>query len=225
MIVNKLKGLMFLGVSCLLLWSCGKDNYDAPSSTISGFVTYQGKPLQLKGTDQAIQLQLYQMGYELNDHIPVYVNQNGEFNVKTFDGNYKLITRDNNGPWENSQDTLDITLNGSQADLKLEVTPYFWVNSSEITLEGDNVLKAILEAEKIIAEAEVDYIMVLVNNTQFVDNQTNVFRKDIQGEELSLEFKEQLGDLADKHPSLFARVGILAKGSDQAIYSEVVKLK
>ena len=113
-----------------MLWSCGKDNYDAPSSTISGFVTHQGKPLQLKGTDQAIQLQLYQMGYELNEHIPVYVNQNGEFNVKTFDGNYKLITRDNNGPWENSRDTLDITLNGSQADLKLEVTPYFWINSS-----------------------------------------------------------------------------------------------
>lgn len=44
--------------------SCTKDNYDAPESTLMGRIVYKGEPLQLRGTSEAIQLQLYQDGYE-----------------------------------------------------------------------------------------------------------------------------------------------------------------
>ena len=40
--------------------SCTKDNYDAPESTLMGRIVYKGEPLQLRGTSEAIQLQLYQ---------------------------------------------------------------------------------------------------------------------------------------------------------------------
>ena len=38
--------------------SCTKDNYDAPESTLMGRIVYKGEPLLLRGTSEAIQLQL-----------------------------------------------------------------------------------------------------------------------------------------------------------------------
>ena len=89
--------------------SCGLDNYDAPESLLQGKIVYQGRPLGLRSTSGAIQLQLYQDGYAKRDPIPVYVNQEGEFSAKLFEGDYKLVTRDGNGPWVNSRDTLEVS--------------------------------------------------------------------------------------------------------------------
>ena len=57
--------------------SCGLDNYDAPESKVYGRVVYNGEPVGVRGTGEAVQLQLYQDGYELRNPIPVYVSQDG----------------------------------------------------------------------------------------------------------------------------------------------------
>ena len=64
-VISKIISMVLLLV---IFTSCGKDNYDAPESTLSGTVTYQGTALQLRGTGEAVQLQLYQDGYAKHAH-------------------------------------------------------------------------------------------------------------------------------------------------------------
>src|SRR5690606_41577865 len=81
----------------LMAGGCGFDNYDEPQSKLFGRVTYNGEALGVRGTGEAVQLQLYQDGYELRNPISAYVAQDGTFEATLFDGEYKLVTRDNNG--------------------------------------------------------------------------------------------------------------------------------
>ena len=78
-------------VLSLLFIACGKDNYDEPTSTISGTVSYKGKPIGVRGTGEVVKLQLYQEGFQLKAPVQVYVGQDGSFKVKIFDG----VIRDN----------------------------------------------------------------------------------------------------------------------------------
>src|SRR5690625_3831085 len=98
----------------LLSVGCGLDNFDEPKSLLQGKIVFQNRQVGLRGTGGAVQLQLYQEGYDLNDHINVYVNQKGEFQALLFDGTYKLITRDKNGPWVNSRDTTFVDVMGNK---------------------------------------------------------------------------------------------------------------
>ena len=85
---------IFSVILLLVLFSgCGKDNFDAPESKLVGRVTYQGQALNLRGTGEAVQLQLYQDGYEKNDPISVFVGLDGTFSALLFDGEYRLTTR------------------------------------------------------------------------------------------------------------------------------------
>ena len=70
---------IFSVILLLVLFSgCGKDNFDAPESKLVGRVTYQGQALNLRGTGEAVQLQLYQDGYEKNDPISVFVGEHAD---------------------------------------------------------------------------------------------------------------------------------------------------
>lgn len=206
--------------------ACGFDNYDEPKSTLQGKITYNGEALQLRGTGEAIQLQLYQDGYELRDNIKVYVKQDGTFQATLFDGEYKLVTRNNNGPWVNTRDTTIVNLKGS-TDVELKVTPYFTISNENLNLNG-SVLNAAFNVNKIVNTAEIDYVLLLVSKTNFVDDVVNLQRKDFGGQQagalnLSMDLTGNKEFAAAKY--LYARVGVRAKGSDQAIYSNVVQLK
>ena len=110
-------------LATLVLTSCRKDNYDEPESFIKGRVVYQGEPLQLRG-NEAVRLQLYQRGYEKHDPVDVFVNQNGEFSICIFDGQYQLITKAGNGPWTSEgSDTTQINLRGRSVQ-DVEVVPF-----------------------------------------------------------------------------------------------------
>ena len=119
-----IKILSFFVLMIVVLSGCRKDNYDEPESFITGRVVYQGRPLQLKGNEGVV-LQLYQSGYELHDPFNVHVNQNGEFSICIFDGQYQLITKAGHGPWTSEgRDTIYIDLNG-YANVDVNVQPYW----------------------------------------------------------------------------------------------------
>lgn len=216
--------IVILGIS-LIFTACGLDNYDAPKSTLRGRITYKGETLGLRGTGEAVQLQLYQDGYELRDNIPVYVGQDGTFEALLFDGEYKLVTRNQNGPWVNSRDTTVINLKGSTS-IDVEVTPYFTISDANISLNGSE-LKGNFTVNKIVETAEIEYVMLLVSKTNFVDDVSNIARKDFNDKEpgtvnLSMTLSD---DVMNKSKALFGRVGVRTKGADQAIYSEVIRLR
>ena len=156
--------------------SCTKDNYDAPESTLMGRIVYKGEPLQLRGTSEAIQLQLYQDGYEKHDPINVFVGQDGVYSAKLFDGEYKMVTRDHNGPWVNSRDTTIIQVKGNTTH-DVEVTPFYTISNADISLAG-NTVKANFTINK-VAGTKIDRIILLMNTTNFVDDVWhNILRAD-----------------------------------------------
>lgn len=218
---------MLLFPAIVAVSSCGLDNYDAPESKLHGRVVYNGEPIGVRGTGEAVQLQLYQDGYELRDPIPVYVTQDGTFEAKLFDGEYKLVTRDNNGPWVNDRDTTVVSVNGT-ANVDVEVTPFFTLSNVQLSLNGSSV-DASFQINDITEDREIDYVMILVGKTSFVDDVSYTIRSDMEDLPVGSTITEAL-DLADNGDfqsgsPLFARVGLRPVGKDQSIYSQVVRLR
>lgn len=223
-----MKHIIYLLLFFWWLTGCGLDNYDEPSSTLSGQITYEGEPVRLRGTGEAVQLQLYQDGYELDAPIPVYVKQDGSFEAELFDGVYKLVTRDQNGPWLNSRDTTLVTLDG-HTQISLEVTPYFTISDVSLTLEGEARLRGSFTIGRVSPDARVEYAMLLIAKTTFVDDVVNLERIDISdpaaGSSIQLSLDASGNENVVNSKALFARVGVRTVGADQAIYSEVVQVR
>ena len=214
-------------ISLLIIFSgCGKDNYDEPESTLTGKITYNGEAINVRGTDERVRLQLYQDGYDKHDPIEVFVGQEGTFSAKLFNGEYKMVTRNNNGPWVNTRDTTLITVNGSTT-IEFKVTPYFTISNAEISLSG-NTMNASLTINRIVATAEIDRVILLLNSTTFVDDGFNVLRKDFTGNDVKtgqVNYTAELNEKALNAKFLFGRICVWTKGADQGIYSQVFKLK
>ncbi|MBP3519305.1 MAG: DUF3823 domain-containing protein [Parabacteroides sp.] len=218
---------IFSVILLLVLFSgCGKDNFDAPESKLVGRVTYQGQALNLRGTGEAVQLQLYQDGYEKNDPISVFVGQDGTFSALLFDGEYRLTTRDGNGPWVNSHESVTVNLNG-HAEVNLEVTPYFTISNEQLSVSG-SAMNASFTINQIVPDAKISRVMLLLSKTQFADDVNNLFRQDfsdVTPGSVNLSANISGNTEIAKAKALYARVGVLANGADQAIYSPVVRLK
>jgi hypothetical protein len=211
-----------------LLAGCGKDNYDEPTSTLTGRIVYQGEPLQLKGTNESVRVQLFQDGYDFRTPLDVFVSQDGSFSAKLFDGHYKLVTRDGNGPWLNTRDTTEVELRGT-ASVDLEVTPYFTISNSSISLSG-NVMNTSFTINQIVDAAQIDRVMLLLNTTTFVDEVANVVRAEFTGDDVQVGQMALNVDFSDEPDAvngraLFGRICVWPSGSDQGIYSPVVRLR
>ena len=218
--------ILSMGLFLVTILSCGKDNYDEPTSTLTGKIVYNGEVLQVRGTGEAVRLQLYQDGYALKNAIDVFVGQDGTFSAKLFDGEYKLVTRDNNGPWVNTRDTTIINLRGS-TNIDVNVTPYFTISGSQISLSG-NTMNASFTINQIVADAKISRVVLVLSKTQFADDVNNLFRKDFS--DVSTGPVNLSADLSGNNDvanakALYGRVAVHTDGADQAIYSPIVKLK
>lgn len=230
-IMKQHKYYLILTLVVFVITSCGLDNYDAPQSTLRGKITYNGEALGLRGTGQAVQLQLYQDGYELKNNIPVYVKQDGTFEALLFNGKYKMVTRDKNGPWVSTRDTIHFDLNGDTF-VEVKVIPYFTISNAQVSFNGTQLTGG-CKINQIVKDKKINYIAIFVNGTTFVDEQSNLFYIPPRTTTLdNVTFAFDISMLNDqqkatfnKQKALFARIGVKAEGADQAIYSEVFRLK
>ncbi|MCD8269824.1 MAG: DUF3823 domain-containing protein [Parabacteroides sp.] len=157
----------------------------------------------------------------------VFVGQDGTFSAVLFNGEYKLVTKDGNGPWVNKRDTVTINLN-KHSEVNLEVVPYFTISNKQLTVSGSTMV-ASFTINQIVETASISRVMLLLSKTQFADDVNNIFRQDIT-ENLSagtVSFNADISGNADvpKAKALYARVGVLANGANQAIYSSVIRIK
>ncbi|MCD7931254.1 MAG: DUF3823 domain-containing protein [Tannerellaceae bacterium] len=220
-----IKSIFSLFLLLVLLTGCGKDNYDAPDSLLTGRVVYEGEPIQVRGSDERVRLQLYQDGYDYRTPIEVFVTQDGSFSALLFDGEYKMVTRDNNGPWVNSRDTTLVTVKGN-THVDMEVTPYFTISNADITL-ANNVITAKFDITRIVDTAEMDRVILLAGQTAFVDDDYKVLRVDWTDnlQTGTVTYTAELNDEAKEAVVLNGRVCIWTRGADQGIYSPIFKLK
>jgi len=212
-------------VSLFLLFSvfaCGKDNYDAPKSVLSGRVTYNAASLGVRGSNQSVYLQLWQDGFPLRSAINMYVTQDGSFSAKLFDGKYKLITTNGNGPWANSTDTVSIDVRGNTT-IDYHVKPYYMMRNITYNVQG-NILKASFDIETIDASRAIDFVTLLVNDTKFVDLGQYTYKTEktgINGGHVELEL--DIKDFLAKSGAVYARVGLRINGITEALYDSSPK--
>lgn len=221
-----LKNIFAVILLAVCLTGCGVDNYDAPKSQLKGQISYNGKALQVRGTGGAVQLQLYQDGYQKTDPITVYVGQDGSFSAMLFDGQYKLKTRSGNGPWKSMTEPIIVDVKGG-ANVNLELTPYFTIADEQLNVTADSYT-ATFNVAAVAEGAQISRVSLLLSKTQFCDEQNNILRKDFSDvapgtitRTVSLTGNATVA--AAK--AVYARVGVLAKGADQAIYSSVVRIR
>lgn len=215
--------------------SCEKDNYDAPSSQLTGRITFNGEPLFIR---QGISvLQLYQPGFELRNPIAVNVKQDGSFSSLLFDGDYQLIRVSGNGPWENNTDTIPVKVNGSTT-IDVPVTPYFTLSDINFSLVNDS-LKASFKINKQSPTRQLERVYLVVGKTQLVDNLINVNPASQQnpdpngslaGTNLDLSQTIRLSHTLNAvtftpHPHLFARIAVKTVGFNEMNFSDVFQIR
>ena len=229
----KLHYIIFL-ICFAAIFSCKKDNYDAPSSTLSGKLVYNGEGFGLE-KDQ-VPFQLYQYGFGKVGPIGSSFTQEGTYSAVLFDGEYKLIVPNGQGPflWKQTTagqpDTVIVNLKGSQV-LDLEVTPYYLIKGSQISAAGGNV-NATFKTEKIINDAnakDIENVTLYINKTQFVSPGNNIANAGIGGSAITdpnnIALTVAIPSITPTQNYVFARVGLKIAGVEDRIFSPLVKVQ
>lgn len=208
-----------------LFAGCEKDNYDAPSSTLTGRVVYQDQPLGVRS--DGVQLELWQPGFQLFTKIPIYVAQDGTFSASLFDGNYKLTRLKGNGPWADNTDTINIEVRGGTT-VDVPVDPYFVVRNVNIQRSGTAV-NATFNLQRVNTTKNLEYVRLYLGQTLITDQVRNDASATIAGNtnpDLSQPITMTLnvtGSLASKD-FVFARIGVKTEGVAELLYSQPVKI-
>ena len=221
--------LLFISFTIALV-SCELDNFHKPESVLSGRFVYNEQPLQLRGTagdwDNMIYAYQYGPAYENIGGINIYCNSDGEFRNLMYNGNYKLVLRQDRGPWIPMKDTIEVSISGNY-NLDIEVTPYFIITQCDITYHN-NVVKVKCQIDKIVEDAQIQDVVLYISSTKLVDNVAKIAEKsfaNISPGITEFEFDLTNNGITDAAHYLFARVGVRAINTNEYIFSEIQKLR
>ncbi|MEO6721684.1 MAG: DUF3823 domain-containing protein [Ferruginibacter sp.] len=217
---------------CASVASCKKDNYDAPESKLSGRIVYKGEPIGVENFQ--VPYELYQFGFGKVGAIGSSFGQDGSFSAKLFDGQYKLIIPNGQGPFKWKQtsagdpDSVVINLHGSQT-LDLDVTPYYMIRTPQLTAAGGKV-SATFKIEKIVVDATakpIENVVLYINKTQFVSGGDNIERAEIAGSAITdpnnVSLQVNIPATIPTQNYVFARIGLKIEGIEDRIFSPVQK--
>ncbi len=228
--------LLFLPVCLLMSCSTEIDNWDYPSSKVSGQFLYKGQPMQLMATASdatgSNMLQLHQTGEGwIQGFVKVFSREDGTYTINAFDGDYYLNLTPGRGPWVPNTDTLRFTLRGEEKNVNFEVTPYFWLSNYTSSYK-DSVFTATFNVEQVVSTAVMERTVIQLTPTAIVDNTSKAleraFTNVVPGTNtLTLNLKTLSNSEKTnlrKTGFLFARVGIKTRNVSDLIYSKTVQL-
>jgi len=226
--MKKLKFIFTLLVATAIFASCDWDNYDEPESFLKGTIVYNGEPINVSYND--VNFQLWEPGWELSYPIDVVIDQDGTYSALLFNGSYKLVFPDGQGPFRTvGADTLDVNLNGDQ-NMDIEVEPYYMIRNAQFSAAGGNVT-ATFQAEKIITDADardIERVNLYVNKSQFVDFRTNIASTEIGGGDIadanSISMSVAVPEITPTQSYVYARVGLKVAGREDMIFSSVQRI-
>jgi hypothetical protein len=220
--------------------SCKKDNYDAPSVTLQGRITYQGEPINVSSKD--VTFELWEPGWGRNGAIGVNVNEDGSYSTLLFNGNYKLIIPPSQGPFrsilnsETKTDTMLLQLNGGKT-LDIEVMPYYMVRNPLLALSGTDKVQGSFKLEKIITDAnakDIESVFLYLNQTSFVDGTNYIARTAINGGDITdpdnisllvtIPASISANGTTGNQTYVYARIGVKISGVEDLLFSPVQKI-
>ncbi|MEP6950051.1 MAG: DUF3823 domain-containing protein [Ginsengibacter sp.] len=220
------------------IFSCKKDNYPQPNSLLSGRLVYQGDSIEVE--KNAVHFQIYQYGFGKVGPVSTDETfaQDGTYSAVLFDGDYKIIVPNGDGPfiWKKTAaggpDSVSVTLKGNQT-LDLEVTPYYMIKAQQIAAVGTDSISATGMATKIITDSvnakDIEYVALYVNKTQFVAGSTSIASYTLAASAISNLNSIQLGvhipALVPAQSYVFARIGLKIANVEDLIFSPLQKIQ
>lgn len=228
---NKFQYVLWM-VVCVASVSCKKDNRSGPSSLLTGKIAYKGEAIGVENNQ--VPFELYQNGFGKVGPLGETFAQDGTYSALLFDGDYKLIVPNGQGPfrWKyltsGAPDSTAITMKGNQT-LDLEVTPYYMIRTPQITGGGGKV-SATFKAEKIITDANakaIERVTLYVNNTQFVSgNGQNIASTTVTtiADPNNITMSVAVPTFVPTQNYVFGRIGLKVAGVEDLIFSPIVKV-
>ncbi|HAK28787.1 MULTISPECIES: DUF3823 domain-containing protein [Sphingobacterium] len=215
---------LLIAFASLLVVGCEYDNFEAPKSTLSGRVVYEGKAIGVRNNGP--QLELWQDGYPLRSAIPVYFDQDGSFSVSLFDGEYKLV-RKGDSPWlQQATDTVLVQVKGNTT-IDVPVTPYFTV-TNESFQKNNNSISANFTVNRIVGTANMEFVRLYLGKSVLTDQVQRELRVDANLANVAFGQPTSIvGELPDNLKNLdyvFARIGVKATVSGEYYYTAVQKI-
>jgi hypothetical protein len=217
-----------------MLFACKKDNYDPPGSRVSGKVVYKGEPIGLKVND--VTFELFQYGFGKVGALGQVFDQEGNFNLLLFNGSYKMVIPNGQGPWlpkatGGKPDSLDLNVTGS-SQFNLEVIPYYMIRTPQLAAANGKI-NATFKVETVVTGADaraIENVAVYVNKTAYVgqggdfnDGET-VLAGGAIADLNNIALSVNIPTYATTQNYVYARVGLKIVGVEDRIYSPVVKI-
>jgi hypothetical protein len=215
-----------------LLSSCKKDNYDAPSSKLTGRFLYNGEVIPVEYN--RVPYELYQYGFGKVGPINGVIAPEGTYSQLLFDGEYKFVIRAGQGPflWGNTggkPDTLTIQVKGNTT-YDINVTPYYMIRTPNLSKTGTSVTGT-FKIEKIITGVDaknIERAALFVNKTIFVGVDNNIARTDVLGANIAdpnnVSLNVNVPTISPSQNYVFARIGVKAAGVEDWIFTPVQKI-
>lgn len=215
----------FIPLIALSFASCEIDNYEPPTSMLTGTVVYDGKPIGVRSG--GVQLELWQPGFALNTKIPVNVDQDGRFAASLFDGTYKLTFLAGNGPWAVSTDTIIVNLNGS-ADITVPAEPYYTIGDETVARNGESI-EASFRALAVNESRALESVGLYIGTTTVLDNINNKQKVELPAADITsldepIDLAVTLGADLSARAYVFARIGVRTSGVNEMLFSPVFKI-
>jgi len=208
----------------LLASACKKDNLEAPKSTLTGRVIYQGTPMGVRST--GVQFEIWQSGYQLFTKIPLNIKQDGTFSAVLYDGDYKLVRTKGAGPWTDMPDTINVKLNGT-ATVDIPVEPFFNIKNVLFEKIGTTV-KATFTIDKIVAAKTLELAKLYIGPNLILDQNNNSANVQLlaaaitPGTPVSITVTIPASIANDNF--IFARVGVKTTGVAELLYTQSQKV-
>lgn len=230
---NKAQYILLL-VLVAAVSSCKKDNYSPPSSTLQGRLVYDGDSIGVERNQ--VPFELYQYGFGKVGAIAATFGQDGTYSALLFDGNYRFIIPNGQGPFRWKQtaagtpDSLSINMSGNQT-LDIEVTPYYMIRNPQFT-DLDSNVTATFRAEKIIVDAnakDIERVSLYINKTQFVSGGDNIASSSKDGSAITdmnnISLTVRIPTIVPTQNYVFARIGIKISGVEDMLFSPVQRIQ
>jgi len=226
--------IYLLGVLALAAAAgCKKDNYPQPGSMLTGHLLYKTDTIQVERNQ--VPFQIYQYGFGKVGPIGSTFSQDGTLSSVLFDGNYKIIVPNGQGPfmWKQTAagnpDTVSVTLKGNQS-IDLQVTPYYMIRNASITVSGGTA-KATCKLEQIITDANaknVERVSLYINKDQFVSGGDNIAKKDLAAADITdmnnISINVAVPSITPTQNYVYARIGLKIAGLEDMIFSPLQKI-
>jgi len=210
---------LLFAASVTMLAGCKYDNYTAPSSMLSGTIGYQGQAIGVRSN--AVQLELWQRGYQLFTKIPVYVQQDGTFMAMLFDGDYKLTYLKGVGPWVTKTDSIAVSVRGNTV-VDFPVEPFFIIKTSSFVKSGTNITGT-LTLQRVNSTQTLEAVRIYLNKGIIVDANINLANASIAASAITdiaapVTINVTIPTTLSANDYLYARVGVKTTGVTELAY-------